>query len=460
MQKLHNSLSGQKEIFEPRVPGKVGLYVCGVTVYDDCHLGHARFLLVFDAVVRQLGALGLDVHYVRNITDIDDKIIKRAAENGEPIGALTERYIERFHEDCEALGLLPAAEEPRATAHIPQIIAMVQTLIDNGHAYVGGNGDVYYRVGSFSGYGKLSGKNVDELRVGARVAADESKEDALDFVLWKMAKPGEPAWESPWGSGRPGWHIECSAMSTHCLGDIFDIHGGGMDLKFPHHENEIAQSEGAHGHGFARYWLHNGFVQVGSEKMSKSLGNFRTIRDLMKLYDGEVIRSFILSTHYRSPLVYTVDAMDAAKSALRRMYAALDRVQQPGETVAQDCEAVAAFDKAMADDFNTAEAFAVLHALVRQVNTAMDSGDLATAQRAAITLKSLAARLGLLQRDPKAVLHDSNAIDAEWVEAQIAARNQARADRDFAEADRIRDELAAKGVVIKDSAGGTAWESA
>jgi len=464
MQVVHNSLSGQKESLVFREPGKVGLYVCGVTVYDDCHLGHARFLLVFDSVVRQLRAQGLDVNYVRNITDIDDKIIKRAAENDEPITELTERFIARFHEDCDSLGLLPANAEPRATAHIDNIIAMIETLIAKGHAYVGGNGDVYYAVNSFPDYGKLSGKQVAELRVGARIAAEEAKRDALDFVLWKMAKPDEPSWESPWGAGRPGWHIECSAMSTHCLGESFDIHGGGMDLKFPHHENEIAQSEGAHGHGFARYWLHNGFVQVGSEKMSKSLGNFRTIRDLLQHYDGEVIRCFILSTHYRSPLVYTVDAMDAAKAALRRFYAALARVSEGGSetlsTAETDSTAVAAYEAAMADDFNTAEAFAVLHGQVRKVNAALDQGDRAVAETAAATLKLLANRLGLLERDPQLVLHSESSVDVAWIEAQIAARKQARVDRDFAAADRIRDELVAKGIVLKDGPEGTTWESA
>ncbi len=458
MQVVHNSLSGQKESLQLREPGKVGLYVCGVTVYDDCHLGHARFLLVFDSVVRHFRSLGLDVRYVRNITDIDDKIITRAAENGEPIEDLTARFIDRFHEDCDSLGLVAADEEPRATAHIAQIISMVETLIAKDHAYVGGNGDVYYAVNSFADYGKLSGKQVAELRVGARVAAEEAKRDALDFVLWKMAKPGEPSWESPWGAGRPGWHIECSAMSTHCLGNTFDIHGGGMDLKFPHHENEIAQSEGAHGHGFARYWLHNGFVQVGSEKMSKSLGNFRTIRDLLKHYDGEVIRYFILSTHYRSPLVYTVDAMDAAKVSLRRLYAALARVGSWGGAV--DAQAVTAYEAAMADDFNTSEAFAVLHSQVRKINAALDRGDSAEAAVAAATLKTLAGRLGLLDKDPQSVIHGESGVDAAWVEQQIAARKQARADRDFAAADRIRDELAAKGIVLKDGAQGTTWESA
>ncbi|MGB1556246.1 MAG: cysteine--tRNA ligase [Oceanococcaceae bacterium] len=454
MQMIHDSLRGAKVALQTRQPGRVGLYVCGVTVYDDCHLGHARFLLVFDAVVRQLQAQGLDVHYVRNITDIDDKIIVRAAENGESITELTERYIVRFHEDCAALGLLPAHEEPKATAHMPQIIAMVEQLIERGHAYAAENGDVYFSVSSFPSYGKLSGKKLDELRIGARIAAGEAKRDALDFVLWKSAKPGEPAWESPWGPGRPGWHIECSAMSTHCLGQSFDIHGGGMDLKFPHHENEIAQSEGAHGPGFAQIWMHNGFVQVGSEKMSKSLGNFRTIRTLLEQYDGESIRFFILGTHYRSPLVYTLEAMDAARAALRRMYSALDRAPETEAEVL--AEYVSRFDAAMEDDFNTAEAMAVLHALVREVNTAMDQAEAQRAAAAAATLRALGGRLGLLQRPPAELLQGD--VDAAWVEEQIQARQAARAAKDFAAADRIRDALAAAGVVLKDGAGGTTWE--
>ncbi|MEN8719190.1 MAG: cysteine--tRNA ligase [Oceanococcaceae bacterium] len=458
-QTLYNSLSGRKEPLEPRVPGEVGLYVCGVTVYDDCHLGHARFLLVFDTVVRQLRAQGLKVRYVRNITDIDDKIIRRAAENNEPISSLTERFIARFHEDCAALGLLPADDEPRATAHITDIVAMVEQLVAKDLAYVGGNGDVYFAVQRFADYGKLSGKRLDELRVGARIAADEAKRDALDFVLWKKAKPGEPSWESPWGPGRPGWHIECSAMSTCCLGPEFDIHGGGMDLKFPHHENEIAQSEGAHGPGFARYWLHNGFVQVGEEKMSKSLGNFRTIRDLLARYDGEVIRYFILSTHYRSPLIYTEEAMNAARVSLRRLYAALARAPvDPDATAAADDEAVRQFAAAMADDFNTAEAYAVLHSLARAVNSAMDAGQPDEAMRAALTLRQLGARLGLLGQVPDTVLQGGAEEDVRWIAEKIEQRQQARARRDFAASDRIRDELAARGIVLRDGPNGTTWE--
>lgn len=458
-QVIHDSLSGQKMALQPLRPGEVGLYVCGVTVYDDCHLGHARFLLVFDAVVRQLQAQGLRVRYVRNLTDIDDKIIRRAAENQEPIEALTERYIARFHEDCAALGLLPATAEPRATEHMPQIISMIQTLIDRGHAYAADNGDVYYAVGTFTGYGKLSHKRLEELRVGARIAADEAKRDALDFVLWKASKPDEPAWDSPWGAGRPGWHIECSAMSTHCLGHSFDIHGGGMDLKFPHHENEIAQSEGAHGEGFAQIWMHNGFVQVGQEKMSKSLGNFRTIRDILKHYDGETIRSFILSTHYRSPLIYTMEAMDAAQTALRRLYAALARVTPAADAL--DGEAVARFDKAMADDFNTADALAVLHGLGRQINAAADAGQLDQAAGHAGTLYALGARLGLLQRNPQEVVQgDTAEVDVDWVQAQIQARQDARTARDFAQADAIRDALSQAGITLKDGPQGTTWTKA
>ncbi len=459
-QTIHNNLSGQKEVLRPLQPGQVGLYVCGVTVYDDCHLGHARFLLVFDAVVRQLRAQGLDVRYVRNITDIDDKIIKRAAELDIGIDALTEKYIGRFHEDCAALGLLPADVEPRATEHLPQIIAMIEQLIERGHAYAADNGDVYFAVASFADYGQLSGKRTEELRVGARIAAGESKRDALDFVLWKAAKPGEPSWDSPWGAGRPGWHIECSAMSTHCLGQDFDIHGGGMDLKFPHHENEIAQSRCAHGSRYAGVWMHNGFVQVGSEKMSKSLGNFRTIRALLEHYEGEVIRYFILATHYRSPLIYTTEAMDAARSALRRLYAALERAGTLPADTAPQAEALGAFDAAMADDFNTAEAIAVLHGLVRGLNAAADSGDAATVASAALTLRQLGGRLGLLEREPAAVLRGQGGVDAAWVEEQIAARAAARKARDFAAADGIRDALAERGILLHDGPEGTTWEQA
>jgi cysteinyl-tRNA synthetase len=320
---IHNSLTGQKEPFKPLQAGKIRLYVCGITVYDYCHLGHARFMVVFDAVVRHLRASGFDVTYVRNITDIDDKIINRARERGIDWRALTEEFIAAMNEDCAALGLLKPDLEPRATEHLGQIVEMIGRLIANGYAYQGANGDVYYDVSKFEPYGKLSGKRLEDLRVGARVAVDESKDDALDFVLWKAAKPDEPQWASPWGPGRPGWHIECSAMSTHCLGNHFDIHGGGMDLKFPHHENEIAQSEGATGERFVDVWMHNGFVQVNAEKMSKSLGNFATLRDLLKVYRAEEIRYFILGSHYRSPLDFSDEHLKAATHGLTRLYTAV-----------------------------------------------------------------------------------------------------------------------------------------
>ncbi len=450
---IHNSLTGAKEPFVPMQPGRAQIYVCGMTVYDYCHLGHARMLIAFDTIVRHLRALGLDVTYVRNITDIDDKIIKRAAELGEDIDTLTGRYIAAMHEDCAALRLEAPDLEPRATRHMTQIVAMIERLIERGHAYAADNGDVYYAVGSFQDYGKLSRKRMDELRIGARIRPDEAKRDALDFVLWKAAKPGEPQWESPWGLGRPGWHIECSAMSTHCLGDNFDLHGGGMDLKFPHHENEIAQSEGATGSAFANAWLHNGFVNVGEEKMSKSLGNFCTIRELLGHYSGEEIRFFVIGTHYRSPLAYTEDAMQAAVSGLRRLYGALDGVAPDGEI---DAEAEAAYTAAMNDDFNTARAIAVLFDLARELNAAKSAGE-ARAPRLASTLKALGARLGLLQDDPASVLKGSGDDDAA-IDALVAARNAARANKDWAEADRIRDQLAAEGIKILDGAAGSSWQ--
>lgn len=457
MLRIQNSLTGEKQAFVPRNAGHVGLYVCGVTVYDYCHLGHARFLLVFDAVVRHLEANGLQVNYVRNITDVDDKIIQRANENNEATDALTNRFIDEFHADCTALGLRPANLEPKATVHIPQIIEMVQKLIERGHAYAADNGDVYFAVSSFDDYGRLSGKRLDELRIGARIAPGEAKRDALDFVLWKAVKPDEPAWDSPWGRGRPGWHIECSAMATHCLGAEFDIHGGGMDLKFPHHENEIAQSVCATGGEFAGIWMHNGFVQVGSEKMSKSLGNFSTIRDLLKDYSGEVIRTFILGTHYRSPLVYTREALDAARQALQRWYAALDGVelaaQSPSTAYSER------FIAAMDDDFNTPQAYAVLHEMAKALNVARRQNDAAAAGIAA-EFKALAGRLGLLQEDPQSVLQSGVALDAERIEALIAQRSQAKADKNWALADQIRDELTTAGIALKDGPDGTAWQRA
>lgn len=367
---IHNSLTGKKELFIPIEPGKIRMYVCGMTVYDYCHLGHARVMVVFDAVVRYLRALGYQVTYVRNITDIDDKIIKRAAENHEGIDALTARFIDAMHEDERALGALPPDIEPRATDSIPEIISLTQTLINKSYAYVAANGDVYYDVSRFEHYGELSGKRLEDLRAGSRVEVDEAKDDPLDFVLWKAAKPGEPSWNSPWGPGRPGWHIECSAMSGHCLGDHFDIHGGGMDLKFPHHENEIAQSEGATGHKFVNVWMHNGFVQVNEEKMSKSLGNFFTVREVLKHYTPEIVRYFIIGSHYRGPLTYSTENLDNAKAALERFYMALRSLpsEQEAGIKGQETEYEQRFSAAMDDDFNTPGALAVMFDLVRDIN--------------------------------------------------------------------------------------------
>ncbi len=460
MLQIHNSLTGRKEAFQPIEPGKIRMYVCGITVYDYCHLGHARFLVVFDLVTRYLRARGYDVTYVRNITDIDDKIIKRAHEEGVDYRELTERFIGHMHEDTDALGLLPPDQEPRATEHMDDIIHMVETLIANGHAYAADNGDVYYDVSSFKNYGHLSGKDPEQLRVGARVAVDEAKDDALDFVLWKAVKPGEPSWPSPWGDGRPGWHIECSAMSTCCLGNHFDIHGGGMDLKFPHHENEIAQSEGATKETFANMWMHNGFVQINDEKMSKSLGNFLTIRDVLAEYRPEVVRFFILNSHYRSPLAYSREQMDNAATALERLYTALRGI----EAIVQSPEAAVAsefgsrFHAAMNDDFNTAEAIAALFDLARELNRQRTAAPEQARQLAGL-LQQLGGELGLLQQDAeqyfKAEVADGPSADE--VEVLIAARIAARGRKDFAEADRIRDDLAAQGIRLEDGPAGTTW---
>ena len=462
MLQIYNSLTRQKQEFTPIEPGKVRMYVCGMTVYDLCHLGHARVLVVFDVVVRHLRALGYQVTYVRNITDIDDKIIKRANENGEPIEALTGRFISAMHEDAAALGVLPPDLEPRATGSMAEIIAMIETLVAKGYAYAVDNGDVYYDVSRFTGYGRLSGKNPEDLRAGARVEVAEAKDDPLDFVLWKAAKPAEPSWPSPWGAGRPGWHIECSAMSTHCLGNHFDIHGGGMDLQFPHHENEIAQSEGATGCRFVNYWMHNGFVQVDEEKMSKSLGNFFTVREILARYQPEEVRYFILASHYRSPLNYSDDHLDQARAALTRLYTALRDVP-PGEAL-QDSEYQRRFSAAMDDDFNSAEALAVLFELARELNRAREAGA-EEAGALAATLLGLGARLGILQADPLQYLRGQpdravgGLTDGE-IEARIQARLDARARQDWAEADRIRDELQVAGIQLEDGAGTTRWRRA
>jgi len=450
---IYNSLTRSKQPFTPITPGEVGMYVCGMTVYDYCHLGHARVLVVFDVVRRWLESRGYKVKYVRNITDIDDKIIKRAQERGESVEQLTGRFIAAMDEDAKALGVGKPDHEPRATANIPQMLSLIGTLVDKGLAYRADNGDVYYSVRKFDGYGKLSGKSLEQLRAGERVDVDRNKQDALDFVLWKAAKPGEPAWDSPWGKGRPGWHIECSAMSERFLSAHFDIHGGGQDLQFPHHENEIAQSEGVHGHAFVNYWMHNGFVRVDSEKMSKSLGNFFTVREILAKYDPEVVRFFIVRAHYRSPLNYSDQHLDDARQGLTRLYTALRGIEI-GEDDAIDWQEPYAkrFSEAMDDDFNTPEALSVLFELANEVNRSRSVGH-------ARLLRGLAAVVGLLGRDPGAFLQsgDDAGVSADEIEKNIEARNAARKGRDFGEADRIRDALLAQGVTLEDGPGGTTW---
>ena len=450
---IHNSLGRTKQEFVPLRPGEVRMYVCGMTVYDYSPLGHARMLVVFDVVARYLRASGYRLMYVRNITDIDDKIIKRANQNGESIQALTERFIRANEEDFAALGLLKPEHEPRATHSIPGMIRMIESLVARGHAYPAANGDVYYDVSSFQGYGRLSGKDPRDLRAGARVEVDEAKDDPLDFVLWKAAKPGEPSWDSPWGKGRPGWHIECSVMSSELLGNRFDIHGGGEDLQFPHHENEIAQSEGASGVHFVNYWMHNAFVQVDKEKMSKSLGNFFTVRDILKKYDPEVVRFFILRAHYRSPLNHSDANLDDAKNALARLYTALK--DSSGKEARVDWSEAHArrFKGAMDDDFGTPEAVAVLFELANRVN----AGDKSVAPQ----LRALGGVLGLLQRDPESFLQGKPAgVSEEWIATKIGEREAARKRKDYAAADRIRKELLDKGIVLEDKAGSTTWRRA
>ena len=454
---IYNSLSHKKELFTPIEPGKVKMYVCGMTVYDLCHLGHARVLVVFDTVTRYMRYSGYDVTYIRNITDIDDKIIARANENAEDFNALTTRFIQAMHEDAAELGVLPPNDEPKATASMDDIISMVTTLIEKGHAYAADNGDVYYDISSFKNYGQLSGKKLEDLRAGERVAIDHNKNDPLDFVLWKAAKPDEPSWDSPWGKGRPGWHIECSAMSTCCLGNHFDIHGGGQDLQFPHHENEIAQSEAATGEKFVNLWMHNGFVRINDEKMSKSLGNFFTVREILKLYQGEEIRYFVLASHYRSPLNYSDQLLDNARSSLTRLYNALRGLDVSSVSIVED-EAVAKFNKAMDDDFNTSEAIAVLFDLAGQINRLRDDDSALALQKAAV-LKKLANVLGLLESDPETYLQGGagDGVDVEKVESLIQQRLDARANKDWSEADRIRDELNAMNIELEDKDGKTIW---
>ncbi len=455
--RIYNTLSRALEAFSPIEPGHVRMYVCGMTVYDLCHLGHARSMVAFDVVQRWLRASGHRVTYVRNITDIDDKIIRRAVENGETIRSLTDRMIDALHQDADALGIERPTHEPRATEYVPQMLSMIGRLQDKGLAYQGTDGDVNFAVRKFPGYGKLSGKSLDELQAGERVAVQDGKQDPLDFVLWKSAKPAEPEevkWASPWGVGRPGWHIECSAMGCEMLGESFDIHGGGADLQFPHHENEIAQSEGATGKPFSQVWMHNGFINVDNEKMSKSLGNFFTIRDVLKEYDAETVRFFVVRSHYRSPLNYSDVHLNDARGALKRLYTALSLVAPAEVAVDWNHPAAARFKAAMDEDFGTPEAVAVLFELAAEVNRSK------SAETAGL-LKALAGCLGLLQGDPQAFLQAGAAdVDAAAIEAQIAARAAAKAAKDWAEADRIRKALLEQGIVLKDSPAGTTWEAA
>ena len=511
MLKIHNSLTRAKEVFSPILPGKVGMYVCGMTVYDFCHLGHARVMVVFDLVKRWLTASGYEVNYVRNITDIDDKIIRRALENKEPVEALTERFISAMEADAAALGVQKPDVEPRATGNVVQMLSLIGELVNKGIAYQGTNGDVFYAVRKFPGYGKLSGKSLEELQAGERVDVDVHKRDPLDFVLWKSAKPGEPSWDSSWGPGRPGWHIECSAMSERFLGAQFDIHGGGQDLQFPHHENEIAQSEAAHGHRFVNYWMHNGFVRVDDEKMSKSLGNFFTVREVLAKYDPEVVRFFIVRAQYRSPLNYSDQHLNDAKSALTRLYTALNMVPATAGPVDWSEPRAVRFRDAMNDDFNTPEAVAILFEIVKELNV---SRSLILAD----LLRSLGGILGLLQRSPLDFLQGNFGLNEDYwppmpqpipqpkspvnpnypadelppgsrnypytlppsspqypqgpidsgstplvlrsaqIQEQINKRAAAREAKNFSEADRIRDELLAAGIILKDSPGEpTTW---
>jgi cysteinyl-tRNA synthetase len=482
MLQIHNSLTGRKEVFRPIVPGHVGMYVCGMTVYDHIHVGHARSQIAFDVVRRWLKASGYKVRYVRNITDIDDKIILRARERNESVEGLTARYIASTDEDLAALGVLKPDHEPRATAYVREIVRLIETLIQRGFAYVGTSGDVLYAVARFQHYGRLSGKKLGDLRAGARVEVDESKRDPLDFVLWKRAKPGEPAWDSPWGAGRPGWHIECSAMAMALLGTHFDIHGGGMDLKFPHHENEIAQSCAACDAPFANVWMHNGFVRVDDEKMSKSLGNFFTVRDVLPRLRPEVLRAFLLSSHYRGPVNYTEENLRQADAVLQRFYLALrdtdkgdatlfDKGDKGDATLLDKGDATPftrAFAEAMDDDFNTPEALAALQGLARELNVAKTAGDRVRAGALAAELRRLGTLLGILEREPAdwlatrseltgGVPAEAEVVDPAEIERLLQARIEARKNRNWAESDRIREELAVRGVMLEDGPTGTTW---
>ena len=460
---IYNTLTRRKEPFTPLEAGKVSMYVCGMTVYDYCHLGHARVMVAFDVITRYLRERGYDVNYVRNITDIDDKILKRADENGESITALTERMIDAMHEDEARLFVLPPNHEPRATGHIGDIVAMIETLIEKGFAYAADNGDVYYRVRKFANYGKLNNRQLDDMRAGSRVDVDVHKEDPLDFVLWKAAKPGEAHWASPWGDGRPGWHIECSAMSTCCLGDTFDIHGGGPDLTFPHHENEIAQSEAATGKTYVNTWMHAGAVRVNQEKMSKSLGNFFTIRDVLAEHDPEVVRFLLVASHYRSPINYSVDSLTEARKSLTRLYTALESLElgEASDDASSDGSTYRErFTQVMDDDFNTPEALAVMFELAREVNRAKQEQPYEAA-KLGNQLKALGSILGLLQQVPQTFLKGTQQqgmpLSESEIEAKIAQRIEAKTNKNFAQADAIRDELAALGIILKDSREGTSW---
>lgn len=456
MLKIYNSISRQKEEFKPIQPGKIGMYVCGVTIYDLCHIGHGRTFVCFDMIVRYLRYRGYEVNYQRNITDVDDKIIKRANENGESCDSLTERLIGEMHADFDALNMVRPSFEPRATLHIDEIIDMVTRLLDRGHAYVAADGDVLFDVSSYAAYGRLSGQDLEQLQAGARVEVDENKRNPMDFVLWKMSKPGEPTWESPWGPGRPGWHIECSAMNSKHLGLHFDIHGGGSDLQFPHHENEIAQSCCAHDTPYVNTWMHTGMVMVDREKMSKSLGNFFTIRDVLAHYDAQTVRYFLLSGHYRSQLNYSEDNLKQARASLERMYTALKGLDLTVEAAGAD-EFVSRFVAAMDDDFNTPEAYSVLFDMVREINR-LKTTDMAAASQLGVALKDLAAVLGILSSTPEAFLQgDGNADEVAEIEALIVERNRARAEKDWPAADVARDRLNALGVVLEDGPEGTTW---
>jgi len=451
---LFNSLSRKKESFAPIHAGKVGMYVCGVTVYDQCHVGHARVMVVFDTVYRWLQNLGYEVSYVRNFTDVDDKIIQRAKLEKTDIDTLTQSMIDAFHRDMDALGCLRPSHEPRATTHMPEMINMIEALIEKDFAYVCDSGDVLYAVRQFEDYGQLSGKNIDDLVAGSRVDVDHHKRDPLDFVLWKQAKMNEPAWDSPWGKGRPGWHIECSAMSCKHLGNTFDIHGGGMDLKFPHHENEIAQARAANGGQFAKYWLHNGFVNINAEKMSKSLGNFFTIDEVLKSYHPEVLRIFILSTHYRSPLDYSDQALDVAKAGLNRLYETKHRLQHNVNST-PSLKLPEAFEQALNDDFNTSEALKYVYEASKKLNKALDADD--DISRLQADFEAMTNFLCIAQTDANAWFQ-SHDVDEKMVEAKIEARAQAKRDKDFGKADAIRNELLEQGIVLEDGPEGTRWK--